>query len=85
MILWWLGNIALFVAIAPVVVLLLHGVLRAARSIPPEIETIAEVASAASRDLDAVALLNTTQSHVRETIATVEDYGRSLDVILEDV
>lgn len=84
MILWWIGNIVLLVVIAPVVAILLRGVLNAARSIPSRIETIAQVAALASSDLDAVKLLNTTQSHVSKTIATVEHYGGSLDVILDD-
>ncbi len=84
MILWWIINVVL-VVVAPVVVLLLHGVLRAARSIVPKIEAIVAVASEASKDLDAVERLRTTQSHVSKTIATVQNYGGSLDVILEDV
>ncbi len=85
MILWWIGNVVLLLVIIPVVVILLRGVLNAARSIVPSVESIARVAGSASRDLDAVELLHTTQRDVRETIATVENYGGSLDVILEDV
>lgn len=85
MILWWIGNVVLLLVIPPVVVFLLHGVLNAAKSIVPEIEGIAEVAAAVSKDLDAVELLHTTQSHVSKTIAAVESYGGSLDVVLEDV
>jgi hypothetical protein len=84
MIVWWIGDVVLLVVIAPVVALLLHGVLRAAKSIVPKTEAIAEVAAAASRDLDAVELLYTTQRHVDKTVATVERYGDSLDIILED-
>ncbi|MDQ6749457.1 MAG: hypothetical protein M3Z33_01680 [Actinomycetota bacterium] len=84
MILWWIGNVLLLFVIIPVVVILLRGVLNAARSIVPSVENIARVAGAASRDLDAVELLHTTRRDVRETIATVENYGGSLDVILED-
>ena len=38
----------------------------------------------ASKDLDAVELLNTTQGQVSQTVAVVADYGGSLDTILED-
>jgi hypothetical protein len=83
MTLWWIGNIALF-AVFLVVVYLLHGVLSAARSIVPSVETIATTAAAGSKDLDAAALLLTTQDQVTKTVAGVADYGGSLDVILDD-
>ena len=63
---------------------LLHGVLTAARSIVPSVREIAEVTAAASKDLDATALLLTTQDQVAQTIAGVADYGGSLDVIIDD-
>jgi hypothetical protein len=83
MTLWWIGNIALFIVFL-VVVFLLHGVLSAARSIVPSVEAIAETAAAGSNDLDAAALLLTTQDHVTKTVAGVANYGGSLDVILDD-
>ncbi|HZM18272.1 MAG TPA: hypothetical protein VFB87_02560 [Gaiellaceae bacterium] len=83
MTLWWIGNIALF-AVFLVVVYLLHGVLRAARSIVPSVETIATTAAAGSKDLDAAALLLTTQDQVTQTVSGVANYGGSLDVILDD-
>ena len=83
MTLWWIGNIALF-AVFLVVVYLLHGVLRAARSIVPSVETIATTAAAGSKDLDAAALLLTTHDLVTQTVSGVADYGGSLDVILDD-
>jgi hypothetical protein len=84
MTLWWIGDIVLLVVILPVVVYLLNGVLGAARSIVPSVQGIAQVAAAGSKDLDATALLLTTQEQVRQTVATVADYGGSLDVILDD-
>ena len=83
MTLWWIGNIAL-IAVFLVVVYLLHGVLRAAWSIVPSVETIATTAAAGSKDLDAAALLLTTQDQVAKTVAGVANYGGSLDVILDD-
>jgi len=41
-------------------------------------------AEAASKDLDAVELLDTTQEQVSQTVAVVANYGGSLDTILED-
>jgi hypothetical protein len=83
MTLWWIGNIAL-VAVFLVVIYLLHGVLSAARSIVPSVEAIAKTAAAGSKDLDAAALLLTTQDQVTKTVAGVAEYGGSLDVILDD-
>jgi hypothetical protein len=65
-------------------VYLLHGVLDAARNIVPSVEQIAQVAAAGSKDLDAAALLLTTQDQVTQTVAGVAGYGGSLDVILDD-
>jgi hypothetical protein len=82
--LWWIGSIVLLVVIFPVVVYLLHGVLTAARSIVPSVESIAATAAAGSKDLDAAALLLTTQDQVERTVAGVANYGGSLDVIVDD-
>jgi hypothetical protein len=83
MTLWWIGNLVLLVVLG-VVVYLLNNVLTAAKSIVPSVEHIAAVAAAGSKDLDATALLLTTQDQVRQTVAGVADYGGSLDVILDD-
>ena len=84
MILWWIGNIVLLAVVLPVVVYLLRGVLSAARSIVPSVQQIATMAAAGSKDLDAAALLLTTQDQVTQTVAGVANYGGSLDVILDD-
>jgi hypothetical protein len=81
---WWIGDAVLLFVILPVVIYLLSGVLKAARSIVPSIKGIAETAAAGSTDLDAVPLLLTTQKQVHETVATVANYGGSLDVIVDD-
>ena len=84
MTLWWIGDIVLIAVILPVVVYLLHTVLGAATSIVPSVARIAAVAAAGSKDLDAAALLLTTQDQATRTIAGVAQYGGSLDVILDD-
>jgi hypothetical protein len=84
MTLYWIGSIVLLVVIFPVVVYLLNGVLREAKSIVASTGQIATAAAAGSRDLDAVPLLLTTQDQVKRTVATVADYGGSLDVIVDD-
>jgi hypothetical protein len=84
MILWWIGNVVLIAVVLPIVVYLLRGVLNAAKSIVPSVQEIATVAAAGSKDLDAAALLVTTQDQVTKTVAGVANYGGSLDVILDD-
>jgi hypothetical protein len=48
------------------------------------VRRIATVAAAGSKDLDAGALLLTTEDQVKQTVAGVAGYGGSLDVILDD-
>jgi hypothetical protein len=84
MTLWWIGDAVLLLVILPVVVVLLRGVLEAARSIVPSVDGIAAVAAAGSKDLDAAELLLTTRDQVTETVSGLADYGGSLDVILDD-
>ncbi len=84
MTLWWIGNVVLIAVVLPVVIYLLSSVLKAAKSIVPSVQQIATVAAAGSKDLDAAALLVTTQDHVAKTVAGVANYGGSLDVILDD-
>jgi hypothetical protein len=80
----WIGNALLLLVVLPLVVYLLRGVLEAARSIVPSVNKIAGVAAAGSKDLDAAALLLTTQDQVGQTVAGLANYGGSLDVILDD-
>ena len=80
----WIGAAILGLVVLPIVVVLLKGVLDAAKSITPTVDGIAATAEAGSQDLDAAALLVTTREQVKETIALVANYGGSLDVILDD-
>jgi hypothetical protein len=84
MTLWWIGDILLVLVVLPIVVYLLHGVLRAANGIVPTVDRIARTAKAGSRDLDAAPLLLTTRDQVGRTVAGLADYGGSLDVIVDD-
>ena len=81
---YWIGALVLLVVVFPVVVYLLNGVLREARSIVPSVNQIAAAAAGGSKDLDAVPLLLTTQDQVKQTVEVVANYGGSLDVILDD-
>ena len=84
MTLLWIGDVVLLAVIVPVVVYLLHNVLSTARSIVPSVRGIAATAKRGSQDLDAAALLLTTQDQVKQTVAGVAGYGGSLDVIIDD-
>ena len=84
MTLLWIGDALLIVVVLPIVIYLLNVTLKAAQSIVPSVRSIAATAAAKSNDLDAAALLLTTQDQVSRTVAGVADYGGSLDVILDD-
>ena len=84
MTLWWILDLVLLLVVLPVVIYLLNGVLKEAKSIVPSINRISAAAAAGSKDLDAVPLLLTTQSQIEQTVAGLADYGGSLDVILDD-
>jgi hypothetical protein len=83
-VLGYVGALVLLFVVFPVVVVLLRGVLLAAKTIPSTIDAIAGVATAGSRDLDAVRLLYTTQTAVNQIIGVVANFGGSLDILLED-
>jgi hypothetical protein len=83
-VLGYVGALVLLFVVFPVVVILLRGVLLAAKSIPPTIDAIAQVATAGSRDLNAVQLLYTTQPAVNQIIGIVANFGGSLDILMED-
>jgi hypothetical protein len=80
----WIGAAILLLVVLPIVVVLLKGVLDAATGIVPTVDAIAATAERGSSDLDAAALLLTTEEQVKQTIAGVAAYGASLDVILDD-
>jgi hypothetical protein len=84
MTLWWIGDALLILVVLPIVIYLLHGVLKAASSIVPSVNQLVTVTAAASKDLDATALLLTTKQQVADTVAVVANYGGSLDVIVDD-
>jgi hypothetical protein len=80
----WIGAVILLIVVLPIVIFLLHGVLRAANGIVPSVDRIAAAARAGSQDLDAAPLLLRTQEQVKQTVEVVAGYGGSLDVIVDD-
>ncbi len=85
-----MADLALWIMVIILVVVillflkLLQRVLKAATSIPAKIDAIAGVAAAGSRDLDAVAVLLTTQGYIGSIKNSVLDYGGSLNAALPD-
>ncbi len=79
----WVMVVVLILA-AVVLVLLLKGVLDAAKRITPVVKAISGVAAAGSRDLDAVIALVTTQNYISQVVAGLANYGGSLDAALPD-
>ena len=79
----WLTVIVLILS-AVLLVAGLKRVLKVAVSIPPKIDAIAGVAAAASKDLDAVQKLLTTQGYIKSIRESVLDYGGSLNAALPD-
>lgn len=81
MILWWIGNIVLIAVIAPVVVILLQGVLAAAKEIKKNADNIIGNASAIVGDLNAIPALLETKQHINTTVNGLAVYGGVLDEI----
>lgn len=79
----WIMVVVLILS-AVVLVNRLKAVLQVATSIPPRIDAIAGIAAAASKDLDAVANLLTTQGYIASIKDSVLDYGSSLNAALPD-
>ena len=69
MTLWWIGNAVLLVIIAPVVVVLLYGVLDAARTVRRAVDGLATVGTKMVSDLEPVPELLKTESYVSQTSA----------------
>jgi len=82
MALWWIGNLALLLVIAPVVVVLLRGVLTAAQGVRRALEDIAEVGTMLVADLEPVSQLVETERYVDQTTQGLVRYGTALDEIL---
>jgi sensor histidine kinase regulating citrate/malate metabolism len=82
MVIWWIGNIVLLVVIAPVVVLLLFSVLKAALTVRRAVDDIATVGAKMVSDLEPVPELIKTENYVSQTTAGLSRYGAALDEIL---
>ncbi len=79
----WIIALLLVVA-APILVIVLAGIVSAARTIENNVTAIAGVAAAGSTDLDAVVVLLTTQSYISQIVDGLANYGGSLNAALPD-
>ena len=70
MILGWIGALVLLLVIVPVVVVLLKGVLDAARDVTSAVDGVERAAKA--------------KTQVNQTVGVVANYGGSLATILDD-
>lgn len=82
MALWWLGNIVLIAVVAPVVVLLLHNLLKPVAEIGKATDQILAGGVNIASHLDAVPQLVTTRDLVTQVGGAVGAYGAALDEIL---
>jgi uncharacterized protein YoxC len=82
MALWWIGNVVLLLVIAPVVVFLLVGVVRAALAVRRALDDIAKVGTMMVADLEPVPELVQTDRYVAQTTKGLARYGTALDEIL---
>jgi hypothetical protein len=83
MVILWVMVLVLIAALL-ILGVLLKGVLGEARNITKVVTAIDGVAAAASRDLDAVIALVTTQNYISQVVAGLANYGGSLDAALPD-
>jgi hypothetical protein len=82
MTLWWIGNLVLLAVVVPVVLLLLHRLLRPVARIGHEADTILAGGSTIVTQLDLVKNLVPTQASIKQIAAGVAHYGAALDNIL---
>lgn len=82
MILWWIGDLVLFVVVVPVVVILLRRMITPAREINKTVDALAKAGPVLVSDLSGIPLLLRTQQLVHETTAGLARYGAALDEIL---
>lgn len=84
MVIWYIGDLILLIVAVTVVPYLLKNVLSAARSIPPRVQAIVTVGTAANVDLNPIPRLLVTQASVIKTVELLAVYGGILDTILDD-
>jgi hypothetical protein len=82
MTLWWIGNLILAVLIIPVVLMLLHGLMKPVNAIGHEADEILAGGVTIASQLDLLAGLIPTRDSIKQIGAGVAQYGAALDKIL---
>ncbi len=82
MVWWWIGNVALFVVVIPLVVVLANSVVRPAVEIRRYADDILENGVLVTGNLDPIPALADTRRMIGETLAGVGRYGAALDRLL---
>lgn len=82
MVLWWIGNVVLFVVVIPVVLLFANRVLRPAQEINAYADDVLEHGVALTGELDAVPKLAQTRQLTSTARQVVGRYGAALERLL---
>ena len=82
MTLWWIGNLVLAVVVIPVVLVLLHNLMKPVTQIGHEADAILAGGVTIASQLDLVAGLVPTRDAITKIRAGVAAYGVALDKIL---
>ena len=82
MALWWIGNVVLAAVVIPVVLLLLHNLLKPVAQIGREADAILAGVVTVASQLDLLGELVSTEQSVKQIRAGVAAYGVALDKIL---
>ena len=82
MVWWWLGNAVLLLAVAPLVVLLLHRLLVPIREIRAYIDDTCEHEAGALVALESIDELAETEALVERVSVGVSRYGAAVDQLL---
>ncbi|HET9772168.1 MAG TPA: hypothetical protein VFS16_14845 [Acidimicrobiia bacterium] len=80
--LWWIGNLILAAVVIPVVIVLLHNLMKPVARIGREADAILAGGVTIASQLDLLAGLGPTQESVKKIRAGVLAYGAALDKIL---
>ncbi|HKN90060.1 MAG TPA: hypothetical protein VJ622_07240 [Acidimicrobiia bacterium] len=82
MTLWWIGNLVLAVVVIPVVLMLLHNLLKPVTRIGHEADAILAGGATIASQLDLLGGLVPTKDSITQIRAGVVAYGVALDKIL---
>jgi hypothetical protein len=82
MVLWWIADAILLLAVIPLVLFFLNRVLRPAREIGKYVSDILDHGVRLTGELDSLELLNTTQDLVRQAVEPATRYVSAVEGLL---